>query len=155
MTSTKLQTNKPNKVLGLQSLPDHKCTQPVMGVHLPVNLDHGHWLWRVRRYNLAWQGTSLGLWTARRTPRFRQNLENWITRRAGWGVTLRNYGLHMLLSVVFCLFGPWTLALKGATLQFGMARHLAWSLNGSETAPIPAKSWKLDHAKSRLRCDAP
>ena len=94
----------------------------------------------MRRCNLPQEGTSLGVLNGSETARFWQNLENWITPDADLGVTLRNYGLHMLLSAFVCLFGPWTLALKGATLQFAPGRHLAWCFERLRDRPILAKS---------------
>ncbi len=45
-----------------------------------------------------------------------------------------------MLDAFVCLFGPWTLALKGGTSQFGPRRHLAQALHVSETGQI---WWKL------------
>ena len=42
------------------------------------------------------------------------------------------------LSAVVCLFGSWTLALKGSTLPYGPGRNLAWAFPALDISPILA-----------------
>ena len=48
----------------------------------------------------------------------------------------------MVMNASVCLFGPWTLALKGATSQFAMGWRLAEALSVSES--VEAVSVKIE-----------
>src|SRR5210317_1034462 len=72
-----------------------------------------------------------------------------------WSGPLRNDGHFLLLSAFVCLFGTWTLALKGATLQFGLGTHVAWALWDYGTTQILARTSKAGSSTLRLRCATP
>src|SRR6056300_1794559 len=69
----------------------------------------------------------------RRPARVGQNLKTWLAQKWRRGSPHHNYAQPLLLDASICLFGSWTLALKGSTSQFGLGRHLARALNVSET----------------------
>src|SRR6056300_1686051 len=91
----------------------------------------------------------------RRPARVGQNLKTWLAQKWRRGSPHHNYAQPLLLDASICLFGSWTLALKGSTSQFGLGRHLAWALNVSETGQIRSKSENLAGAKAASRFPTP
>src|SRR6056300_215014 len=83
-----------------------------------------------------------------RPARFGRNLKTWTAQKPRRRSPHDKYAQPLLLNAFVCLFGSWTLALKGSTSQFGLGRHLARALNVSETGQIRSKSENLAGAKA-------
>src|SRR5210317_1707400 len=76
----------------------------------------------------------------RRAARFGRNQKTWLAQKSRRGSPHHKYAQPLLLNAFVCLFGSWTLALKGSTSQFGPGRHLAQALNVSVSGQIWLKS---------------
>src|SRR5210317_1966072 len=91
----------------------------------------------------------------RRPARLGQNLKTWPAQKPRRGSPHHKYAQPLLLNAFVCLFGSWTLALKGSTSQFGLGRHRARALNVLETGQIRSKSENLAGAKAASRFPTP
>src|SRR6056300_1219682 len=90
-----------------------------------------------------------------RPARFGRNLKTWPAQKPRRGSPHHKYAQPLLLNAFVCLFGSWTLALKGSTSQFGLGRHRARALNVSETGQIRSKSENLAGEKAAWRVPTP
>src|SRR5210317_280159 len=91
----------------------------------------------------------------RRAARFGRNQKTWLAQKSRRGSPHHEYAQPLLLNAFVCLFGSWTLALKGSTSQFGPGRHLAQALNVSASGQIRSKSKNLACAKVASRFPTP
>src|SRR5210317_2107036 len=91
----------------------------------------------------------------RRQARFGRNRKTWPAQKLRRGSPHHKYAQPLLLDASICLFGSWTLALKGGTSQFGLGRHCAHALNVSAAGQIRSKSENLAGAKVASRFPTP
>src|SRR5210317_1067191 len=91
----------------------------------------------------------------RRPARCGQNRKTWPAQKPRQRSPHHNYAQPLLLDAFVCLFGSWTLALKGSTSQFGPGRHLAQALNVSASGQIRSKSKNSARAKVASRFPTP
>src|SRR6056300_25159 len=90
-----------------------------------------------------------------RPARFGRNRKTWPAQKLRQGSPHHKYAQPLLLDPSICLFGSWTLALKGSTSQFGLGRHRAHALNVSAAGKIRSKSENLAGAKVASRFPTP
>src|SRR6056300_1397730 len=78
----------------------------------------------------------------RRPARVGQNLKTWLAQNWRQGSPHHNCAQPLLLDASICLFGSWTLALKGSTSQFGLESHLTHALNVFAAGHRVGQNWK-------------
>src|SRR5210317_1079352 len=91
----------------------------------------------------------------RRAARFGRNQKTWLAQKSRQGSPHHEYAQPLLLDAFVCLFGSWTMALKGGTSQFGPGRRLAQGLNLSAIGQFRLKSENLAGAKVALTFPTP
>src|SRR5210317_1826178 len=91
----------------------------------------------------------------RRPARFGRNRKTWPAQKSRRGSPHHKYTTILLLDASICLFGSWTLALKGSTSQFVLGRHRAHALYVSAAGQIRSKSENLAGAKVASRFPTP
>src|SRR6056300_1542742 len=93
----------------------------------------------------------------RRPARVGKNAKTWLAQKWRQGSPPHNCAQPLLLDASICLFGSWTLALKGSTSQFGLGKHLTttWNVWAASLSRIRQKCENLAGAKVASRFPTP